>query len=99
LSLPDGRPIYDALGPGYTLLRRDRDVAIAALVDTMRHAGVPIEVVDVPMDETDPCDRKLILVRTDQHVVWRGDKIPDQPESLIDILRGKARSVANRPAG
>jgi 2-polyprenyl-6-methoxyphenol hydroxylase-like FAD-dependent oxidoreductase len=98
LELPDGRPIYDAFGPGYTLLRRDRDVAIAALPDTMRHAGVPIEVVDVPMDEADPYDRKLILVRTDQHVVWRGDKIPDQPESLIDILRGKARSVVNRPA-
>ena len=28
-KLPDGRPIYDAFGPGYTLLRRDGDVAVA----------------------------------------------------------------------
>jgi 2-polyprenyl-6-methoxyphenol hydroxylase-like FAD-dependent oxidoreductase len=89
--LPDGRPIYDALGPGYTLLRRDGGVAVAPLVDAMRDGGIPIEVVDAPMHETDPCDRKLILVRTDQHVVWRGDTIPDQPEGLIDTLRGKVR--------
>ena len=29
--LADGRPVYDALGPGYTLLRYDPDVAIAPL--------------------------------------------------------------------
>ena len=28
-KLADGRPVYDALGPGYTLLRYDPDVAVA----------------------------------------------------------------------
>jgi 2-polyprenyl-6-methoxyphenol hydroxylase-like FAD-dependent oxidoreductase len=93
LKLPDGRPIYDALGPGYTLLRRDRDVAVTSFVDAMRSAGVPIAMVDVAVAETGPYDRKLVLVRTDQHVVWRGEAVPDQPESLIDVLRGKARTV------
>ncbi|MDB5514566.1 MAG: monooxygenase [Tardiphaga sp.] len=97
-ELPDGRPIYDAFGPGYTLLRGDPDVAVAAFVDAMRGAGVPLEVVDVPIRDQEPYDRKLILVRTDQHVVWRGDAIPDRPEDLIDTLRGRARNVMNRAA-
>jgi 2-polyprenyl-6-methoxyphenol hydroxylase-like FAD-dependent oxidoreductase len=96
-TLPDGSPIYDAFGPGYTLLRRDRDVAVAPFVKAMRGDGVPIEVVDLQMhdDNNDTYDRKLILVRTDQHVVWRGDSIPDRPQSLIDTLRGKARGAVH----
>jgi hypothetical protein len=97
-QLPDGRPIYDAFGPGYTLLRGDPDAAVAAFVDAMRGAGVPLEVVDMPIRDQEPYDRKLILVRTDQHVVWRGDAIPDRPEDLIDTLRGRARNVMNRAA-
>jgi 2-polyprenyl-6-methoxyphenol hydroxylase-like FAD-dependent oxidoreductase len=95
-ALPDGRPIYDAFGPGYTLLRRDGDVAVARLVDAMRGGGIPIDVVDLPALDENPYDRKLILVRTDQHVVWRGDTIPDQPESLIDTLRGNAQGNGRR---
>ena len=30
-ALPDGRPVYDALGPGYTLLRLDSEIEIAPL--------------------------------------------------------------------
>src|SRR4029077_2332919 len=30
-KLADGRPVYDALGPGYTLVRYDSDVAVAPL--------------------------------------------------------------------
>jgi 2-polyprenyl-6-methoxyphenol hydroxylase-like FAD-dependent oxidoreductase len=97
-QLPDGRPVYDAFGPGYTLLRRDGDVAVAPFVDAMRGGGVPIEVIDVPMRGKDPYDRKLILVRTDQHVAWRGDAIPDQPQGLIDTLRGRARNAVNPSA-
>ena len=95
--LPDGRPVYDAFGPGYTLLRDDPDVAVAPLVGALRTLGVPIEVVDVDRHSDDPADRRLILARTDQHVVWRGDAIPDNPAPLIDILRGRARSASGQP--
>jgi 2-polyprenyl-6-methoxyphenol hydroxylase-like FAD-dependent oxidoreductase len=97
-QLPDGRPVYDAFGPGYTLLRRDGDVAVAPFVDAMRGDGVPIDVVEVPRRDNDPYDRNLILVRTDQHVVWRGDAIPDQSQGLIDTLRGRARSAVDPSA-
>ena len=89
--LQDGRPVYDALGPGYTLLRIDPDIAIAPLVEALREKGVPLELVDVENGASDHAyDRKLILVRTDQHVAWRGDTVPDDVEELVDLLRGVA---------
>ena len=89
--LPDGRPVYDAFGPGYTLLRLDPEIAVAPLVAAMGAAKVPLDVVDIrSADSKDAYDRKLILVRTDQHVVWRGDAVPDQVEQLVDRLRGRS---------
>ena len=89
-SLPDGRPVYDAFGPGYTLLRLDPETTVAPFVKAMRDGGIPIEVVDLHAGGSKHLyDHKLIVVRTDQHVAWRGDAIPDRPEHLVDILRGR----------
>jgi 2-polyprenyl-6-methoxyphenol hydroxylase-like FAD-dependent oxidoreductase len=90
-KLSDGRPVYDALGPGYTLVRYDADVAVAPLADAMRSNGVPFAIVDVPTP--DP-DRKLILARTDQHVAWRGDAIPDDPARLVGKLLGRSSNLS-----
>jgi hypothetical protein len=30
----------------------------------------------------------LVLCRCDQHVVWRGDQLPDDPAALVERLRG-----------
>jgi 2-polyprenyl-6-methoxyphenol hydroxylase-like FAD-dependent oxidoreductase len=90
-TLSDGRPVYDALGPGYTLLRLDSNIVVTPLVNAMRDSGVPIEIVDVQAGGPDRLhDRKLILVRTDQHVAWRGDALPDRPDRLVDTLTGRA---------
>ena len=89
--LQDGRPVYDAFGPGYTLLRLDLEIAIAPLVAAMREAEVPLEIVDIQSaDAKAAYDPKLILVRTDQHVAWRGDAIPERVDDLVDRLRGRA---------
>jgi 2-polyprenyl-6-methoxyphenol hydroxylase-like FAD-dependent oxidoreductase len=96
-KLPDGRPVTDAFGPGYTLLRLDPDIAVAPLVKAMREGEVPIESVDVDTNGSHtPYDRKLIIVRTDQHVAWRGDAVPDQPERLVGILTGRTNESGGR---
>jgi 2-polyprenyl-6-methoxyphenol hydroxylase-like FAD-dependent oxidoreductase len=87
--LPDGGPITDTFGPGYTLLRRDPGIAVAALVEPLRGAGAPIEVVDIAGDAARAYDRALVLVRSDQHVAWRGDAVPAEPQTLIDTLLGR----------
>ena len=95
-KLADGRPVYDALGPGYTLVRYDPDVAVAPLADAMRANGVPFAVVDVAAGEAQPPGaRKLIVARTDQHVAWRGDAIPDDPAHLVGKLLGRSLDLAS----
>jgi hypothetical protein len=76
------------------LLRYDPDVAVAPLTDAMRANGVPFEIVDVPRDDTlPPGGRKLILARTDQHVAWRGDALPDDPAPLVSKLLGRSSNL------
>jgi len=93
-KLADGRPVYDELGPGYTLLRYDPDVAVAPLADAMRANGVPFGIVDVPAGEVESPGHKLIVVRTDQHVAWRGDAIPDNPAHLVGKLLGRSFNLS-----
>jgi hypothetical protein len=89
LWLHDGRSLYDALGPGFTLLRRDRSVEVDGLVVAAARRGVPLAVLDLDAEEAAPrYPRSLVLARPDQHVAWRGDRVPADPQALIDLVRG-----------
>jgi 2-polyprenyl-6-methoxyphenol hydroxylase-like FAD-dependent oxidoreductase len=89
LWLRDGRSLYDALGPDFTLLRFNPSVDIGGLITAAAHRGVPMAVLDVEADEAASLyPRKLLLARPDQHVAWRGDKPPADPIALIDYIRG-----------
>ena len=53
--------------------------------------GVPFAAISV----SDPkaaelYERRLVLVRPDGHVAWRGDAAPSDPLALIDRVRGAA---------
>jgi len=84
--LRGGRSLYDAIGPGFTLLRLDRSVAVDPLVEAAAKRNVPLHVLDI--DEAQPYRHKLVLSRPDQHVAWRGDHAPDDPLAVIDLIRG-----------
>ena len=43
----DGRSLYDAMGPEFTLLRFDPAADVAALETAARTRGVPLKVLDV----------------------------------------------------
>jgi 2-polyprenyl-6-methoxyphenol hydroxylase-like FAD-dependent oxidoreductase len=92
VMLADGRPLWDALGPGYTLLRRDRAADTEPLLAAARDRRIPLAVVDLEgaADAARLYDRRLVLVRADQHVAWRGDELPAGVSGLIDLLRGAA---------
>lgn len=90
--LEDGRSLYDAFGPGYTLLRFDGTVPVEPLLSVASARGVPLTLVDVAAPQVPPAYRhKLVLARADQHVAWRGDVVPAQPARLVDMLRGALR--------
>ena len=87
--LPDGRSLYDAFGPGYTLLRFNRGADTAPFLQAMADHGVPLTLLDIERGEH-PAEYRhgLVLCRADQHVVWRGDRLPTDASSLIGRLRG-----------
>jgi 2-polyprenyl-6-methoxyphenol hydroxylase-like FAD-dependent oxidoreductase len=93
--LRDARSLYDALGPGYTLLRFDRAADVSALVQGAAACGMPLAVVDADAEKAPPEYRhRLLLCRADQHVAWRGDQLPRDVEGLIARLRGRAGGKA-----
>jgi hypothetical protein len=89
LWLRDGRSLYDALGPDFTLLRFDARLEVDDLIAAAAHRGVPMKLLDVDADEAAALYAcKLLLSRPDQHVAWRGDEPPHDPLVLIDRVRG-----------
>jgi 2-polyprenyl-6-methoxyphenol hydroxylase-like FAD-dependent oxidoreductase len=89
--LDDGRSLYDALGPEYTLLRLDPSISVGGLLDAAASRGVPLDLLDVVSAEAAGVyDVGLLLARPDQHVAWRGDVVPSDPLALIDRIRGAA---------
>lgn len=87
--LADGRSLYDALGPHYTLLRFDAAVDVSSLTTAAAAVAMPLVVLDVVTAELpDTFRQKLVMVRSDQHIAWRGDEVPQNPEALVGILRG-----------
>lgn len=87
--LRDGRSLYDALGPEYTLLRFDASVEVDALLEAAARRNVPLALLDVDADVRDGVYKHaLVLSRPDQHVAWRGNAAPEDPVALIERIRG-----------
>jgi 2-polyprenyl-6-methoxyphenol hydroxylase-like FAD-dependent oxidoreductase len=87
--LADGRSLYDAFGPVYTLLRFDRGVDVGVLVEAAADKKMPLTVLDVEAKDIPQAYRhKLVLCRSDQHVAWRGDAVPVDAAALVELLRG-----------
>ncbi len=94
LFLAGQASLFDLFGPGFTLLRLRPGApdgnALAAAAERRR---IPFEVVDVPAPEArELYGADLALIRPDQHVAWRGDRLPDDADALLARLTGhKAR--------
>jgi hypothetical protein len=87
--LRDGRSLYDALGTGYTLLRRDRSADASPLLEAAAACRLPLLLLDIDAEPTpDAYRHRLLLSRPDQHVAWRGDELPRNAGALIDRIRG-----------
>ncbi len=87
----DGRSLYDAMGPEFTLLRFDPATEVGPLEAAARQRGLPLKVLDVDVPaSTKPDDDELVLSRPDQHVAWRSNRLPGDCIALIDRVRGAA---------
>jgi len=92
--LEDGRSILDLFGRGFMLLRFDKRMEAARLIEAARARGMPLQLYDVADSAIAALyERKLVLVRPDGHVAWRGDDLPIDCAALTDRLRGAARTA------
>jgi hypothetical protein len=84
---PD-KSILDLFGLGFVLLKFD-NVATESLERAAADRGVPMAIHQITDAHAAALyARKLVLVRPDGHVAWRGDVIPREPLVLIDAVRG-----------
>jgi 2-polyprenyl-6-methoxyphenol hydroxylase-like FAD-dependent oxidoreductase len=91
LCFEDGTSLYDAMGPEFTLLRFDPAIDVAPLQEAARSRRVPLKLLEVRRPSAASCyDSGLVLSRPDQHVAWRGDRLPPDALALIDRVRGAA---------
>jgi len=88
--LAGGRSTLDLFGESFVLLRLGRDAPGAAPLErAAKRRKVPFETV--PLDEPEACARyehKLVLVRPDGHVAWRGDEIPADADAIVARVTG-----------
>lgn len=93
--LDDGTAMQDRLSDGYTLLKLGSAVREGLNTDSLerplRDRGVPLETISIG-DEVarEVYGYDLLLVRPDLHVVWRGNKLPEEPLALADIAIGNS---------
>ncbi|RXR23091.1 FAD-dependent monooxygenase, partial [Sphingobium fluviale] len=91
LWLSEGNSIYDHFGPDFCLLKLDPAVDTTALEAAAAEVGIPLKVFLLDSDEARSLyERKLVLIRPDQHVAWRGNAEPDDCRWLVDVVRGAA---------
>jgi hypothetical protein len=95
-----GAAVHDRLGPGFTLLDVG-DVAsdATALEQAMRALGAPFATLHLPEARLRAAyERRLLLVRPDLHVAWRGDALPADVAMLARQVAGHLEAAAGLPA-
>ncbi|HEY7319188.1 MAG TPA: FAD-dependent monooxygenase [Candidatus Binatia bacterium] len=95
VSLADGRSILDLYGRAFILLRLGPEAPEPSpFIQAARKVKMPLQVVTLREPEVlEGYGRRLVLVRPDGHVAWRGDEIPLDVGALIDRIRGSAVQI------
>jgi 2-polyprenyl-6-methoxyphenol hydroxylase-like FAD-dependent oxidoreductase len=91
--LHDGSALYDRLGPWFTVLRFG-DADPSPLIDA---APAPVETVIVDDPSIAPVyEAKLVLVRPDTHVAWRGNACEEGAAIWAQVLDGRLGQSTKR---
>src|SRR5262249_5983136 len=82
--------IRDLYGSGSVLLRLGADVPDGSrLEEAAAQRRVPLKTITITDREAMQLyEKRLVLVRPDGHVAWRGDASPQEAAAVIDRVRG-----------
>ena len=89
-SLADGTVLFDHFGKDLTLLVL-KEIETSVIEQAASQRSVPLTVFrcsDPGLQDFYQC--KLVLIRPDQHVAWRSDKLPANPKALFNVICGAA---------
>lgn len=84
----NGVSILDQLGPDYTLIRFNKLIDVDPLLAAAKAANIPLKLVDVAKPPLSAINESLLIVRSDQHVAWRGQQSPKNAAGLMQTLKG-----------
>jgi hypothetical protein len=95
--LGDGRSIIDLYGGGFVLLRLGADPTdVSAFESAANSRKLPFKsMVVAGSGAWELYARRLVLIRPDGHVAWRGDQMPPTPGDVLDRVRGARARHAN----
>src|SRR5580692_2361632 len=78
---------------GYTLLRLNPAQDAGSLLSAFAALGAPLALLDLPQEPARSIyERDLLLLRPDMHVVWRDNRMPQNPAELAAIATGHSRA-------
>jgi hypothetical protein len=88
--LDDRTALHDRIPDGYTLLRLGRStVDVTGLERAMAATGAPFSTLTIDDDAARAVyGYDFILVRPDLHVVWRGNRAPEEAASIAALSTG-----------
>jgi 2-polyprenyl-6-methoxyphenol hydroxylase-like FAD-dependent oxidoreductase len=88
--LAPGQSTLDLFGRGFVLMRfGTAPIDAVPLLTAAAERQVPLTVHDIRDEQAAALyERRLVLVRPDGHVAWRGDVVPADAARVIDTVRG-----------
>jgi len=93
----DGAPLHDKLGPWFSLLAFD-GASTDQIAAAAARRGVPLEVLRIAdLELAKIYQAKLVLVRPDQHVCWRGNAQNDSGQAEYVFTRALGLRSAAAP--
>lgn len=89
--LSEEKSTLDLFGHGFVLLRFDPTVATSAMESAAQKTGLPLRVIDLDNAQARALYvNRLVLVRPDGFVAWRGDALPANCTDIVNVVRGAA---------
>ncbi len=87
----DKESIFDKLGPWFNVLKIGPEApSVAAFEKAAADLCIPIRIVEVAEPGTLRLyGSNILLVRPDQHIAWRGNVVPEDVYSLMEVIVGK----------
>ncbi|WP_047787231.1 FAD-dependent oxidoreductase [Variovorax paradoxus] len=86
----ENKSTLDLFGKEFVLMRFGANPPAAdPLVEAAAKVRLPLRTVELAGDTVEKLyERRLVLVRPDGQVAWRGDALPEDVATLVDTVRG-----------